>query len=206
MPHNRLQVIRGPLFSSKKASHLATHPVHHVYLFVIMIEGERNLPERKEKMLNPREVQDAIDDVLGNKKDPLRMTRDFLKRVEDYTDRVHRLEKKLEAQICEKDRCGGNWVSVIKTLEKIEETEQLVQRAKELLSTTVTKVSDAIGRLGNNDQWNILMLRYVDCVSDWDEIAEKIGKPKATVRRIHTAALNEMQNVLAEIETKRTAK
>lgn len=157
-------------------------------------------------MLNPREVQDAIDDVLGNKKDPLRMTRDFLKRVEDYTDRVHRLEKKLETQIWEKDRCGGNWVSTIKALEKIEETERLVQRAKELLSATVTKVSDAIGRLGNNNQQNILMLRYVDCVSDWDEIAGKTEKPKAAVRRIHTVALNEMQKVLAEIETERTAK
>ncbi len=156
-------------------------------------------------MLNPREVQDVIDDVLGNKKDPMRMPRDFLKQVEDYTDRVHRLEKKLEAQIWEKDRCGGNGVSTIKALEKIEETERLVQRAKELLCATVTKVSDAIGRLENNDQRNILMLRYVDCISDWNEITDKTGKSKAAVRRIHTAALNEMQKVLAEIETKNTA-
>ena len=70
-------------------------------------------------MLNPREVQDAIDDVLGNKKDPLRLTRDFLKQVGDHTDRVHRLEKKLDALKWEKDRCGGNWASALSVLEKI---------------------------------------------------------------------------------------
>ena len=97
-------------------------------------------------MLNPREVQDAIDDVLGNKKDPLRLTRDFLKQVGDHTDRVHRLEKKLDALKWEKDRCGGNWASALSVLEKIEETERLVQIAKELYAATVNEVTDAIGR------------------------------------------------------------
>ena len=154
-------------------------------------------------MLNPREVQDAIDDVLGNKKDPLRLTRDFLKQVGDHTDRVHRLEKKLDALKWEKDRCGGNWASALSVLEKIEETERLVQRAKELYAATVNEVTDAIGRLIDENQRKVLTLRYVECISDWEEVAEKTEKPKAAVRRIHTAALKEMQQVLAKIETEK---
>lgn len=156
-------------------------------------------------MLNPREVQDVIDDVLGNKKDPLRLTRDFLKQIGDHTDRVHRLEKKLEAQLWEKDRCGGNWARAFSVLERIEETERLVQRAKELLTATVNEVTDAIGRLEDEDQQTILTLRYVECISDWDEIAEKAEKPKAAVRRIHTAAMKELKPLLKKIEAERNA-
>ncbi len=156
-------------------------------------------------MLNPREVQDVIDGVLGNKKDPLRLTRDFLKQVGDHTDRVHRLEKKLEALIWEKDRCGGNWASAYLVLERIEEAERLVQRAKELLTATVNEVKEAIDRLEDEEQKTVLTLRYVDLISDWDEIAEKVEKPKAAVRRIHTAALKELKPVLEKIEAERNA-
>lgn len=176
--------------------------MHHVYLFVIIVEGDNPRKEGK-IMLNPREVQDAIDDVLGKTKDPMRLIRDFLKQVDDYANRVKRLENKLTAQIREKEQCGGNWAEAISILEKIEETECLVSRAKEQYEATVDETKDVIGRLDDDEQKAVLTMRYVGCVSDWGKIAEVVGKPKSEIRRIHTAALPEVKRILEQIEKER---
>ena len=156
-------------------------------------------------MLDPRIVEDAIDDVLGNKKDPLRLTRDFLKQVEEADKCVNRLEKNLADKIHEKDTCGSLWVAALSILEEIEELERLVERAKTIRTATVNEVSHVIEKVQDEKQRTVLRYRYIDLITDWKEIAGKAGISGAEAKRTHKDALPALQMILDEIEARRKA-
>lgn len=156
-------------------------------------------------MLDPKEVQAVIDDVVGNTKDPLRLTRDFLKQVEEEHKRVQRLEKKLASLEAEKEKCGGNWAAAASVLERIEEAQRLTDQAKREYAAVVQETEDVISRISDEVQRKILSMRYIELISDWQAIADEVKLSKAAVRRMHTAALPLVKEIIAQIEAEKKA-
>ena len=150
-------------------------------------------------MLDQKEVQAVIDDVLGNKKDPLRRIRDYLKQPEEEKKRVQRLEKKLAELETAKEECGDNWVLATSLLEKIEEAQRLTDQAKKECTAAVNETTDVISRVEDETQRKILMLRYIDLITDWQKIADETGISKAAARRMHTAALPDVKEIMAQM-------
>ena len=156
-------------------------------------------------MLDPRMVEDVIDDVLGNKKDPYRLTRDFLKQVEEAEKRINRLEKDLATKVHEKDSSGSLWAAALAVLEQIEELERLVDRAKAAKTAAVSEVDAVIKSVEDEKQRLVLQCRYVNLITDWKEIAEKSGISRAAAQRKHKEALPEVQKILDDIEARKKA-
>lgn len=156
-------------------------------------------------MLDPRMVEDVIDDVLGNKKDPYRLTRDFLKQVEEAEKRINRLEKDLATKVHEKDSSGSLWTAALVFLEQIEELERLVNRAKTVKTATVSEVAAVIDKVEDEKQRTVLRYRYIDLITDWKEIAEKADISRVAAQRKHKEALPEVQKILDDIEARKKA-
>lgn len=156
-------------------------------------------------MLDPRMVEDVIDDVLGNKKDPYRLTKDFLKQVEEAEKRINRLEKNLAAMIHEKDNCGSLWTAALVVLEQIEELERLVDRAKIIRTATVSEVGAVIDKVEDEEQRMVLRFRYIDLITDWKEIGLRAGISRAAAQRKHKEALPEVKKILDDIEARKKA-
>ena len=163
------------------------------------------LPGKENLMLDPRMVEDVIDDVLGNKKDPYRLTRDFLKQVEEAEKRINRLEKKLATKIHEKDNCGSLWTAALTVLEQIEELERLVERAKAAKTATVSEVGAVIDKVEDEKQRMVLRYRYIDLITDWKEIGLRSDISRAAAQRKHKEALPEVQKILNDIEARKKA-
>ena len=172
-----------------------------------MVRAERgiNPPERKTYMLDPKEVQAVIDEVVGNTKDPLRLTRDFLKQVDEEQKRVKRLEKKLADLEAEKEKCSGNWAAAVSVLEKIEEAQRLSDQAKREYAAAIRETEDVIRRISDEGQRKILSMRYIEGISDWQAIADEVQMSKAAARRTHTAALTVVKGIVARIEAEKKA-
>ena len=156
-------------------------------------------------MLDPKEVRAVIDDVVGNTKDPLRLTRDFLKQVEEEHKRVRQLEKKLAGLEAEKEKYGGNWAAAVSVLEQIEEAQSLTDQAKRKYAAVVRETEDVISRIGDEGQRRILSMRYIELISDWQSIADEVKLSKAAARRMHTAALPVVKEIIEQIEAEKKA-
>ena len=146
-------------------------------------------------MLNPLLVEDVIDDVLGNKKDPYRLAKDFLNQIDEAGKRVKRLEAKLANAIEDANSNGGLQVASVDTIDEIEELERLVERARIDYKSAVSDVKDVIKQIEDEKQRELLTYRYVDLLTNWKEIAEQMDMSRAALRRLHTTALNSVKNI-----------
>ncbi len=66
-------------------------------------------------------------------------------------------------------------------------------------AVVVLNVSEAISRLSDVNQQMVLTLRYVDMISDWNKIADKMGMTKAAVQKLHGRALPQLQKLLTHL-------
>ena len=57
-----------------------------------------------------------------------------------------------------------------------------------------------ISRLHDINQQMVLTYRYINMISDWNVIADKMGMRKAAVQKIHGRALPILQKALLKLE------
>lgn len=120
--------------------------------------------------------------------DPLRKTRDFLYQIRDQQRRIHNLEKRIELR----KQADTRWENEIRDL------EERIRSAKEEYTEMLITVSDKISCLEDDRYQMVLTLRYIDMVSDWNDIASQMGMSKAAVQKLHGQALPLMKMVLEE--------
>lgn len=154
-------------------------------------------------MLNPLLVDDVIDDVLGNKKDPYRLAKDFLNQIDEAGKRVKRLEAKLANAIEDANANGGLQVASVDAINEIEELEHLVERARVDYKSAMSDVKDVIKLLEDEKQRELLTYRYVDLLTNWKEIAEQMDMSRAALRRLHTTALDRVKDIIEADHKKR---
>ena len=133
-------------------------------------------------------------------RDPLRPVRDFLYQVRDGHREIMNLENRiaLRRHVLEMN-CGDEMEKLI-TRKEIEEMESNLNGKKRVLASTVLNVSDMISRLHDINQQMVLTYRYIDMISDWNVIADKMGMRKAAVQKIHGRALPILQKALLKLE------
>ena len=77
----------------------------------------------------------------------------------------------------------------IRSLERIAETENKIEKAKQALLNLQWDISEAIATLDDVDERAVLRARYVNGKS-WGVIAKQMCYSQSTVHRIHANALN----------------
>ncbi len=132
-------------------------------------------------------------------RDPLRPVRDFLYQVRDGHREVMNLEKRiaLRRNVLEMN-CADEMEQEL-TGEEVTRMENLLEEKKRVLASTVLNVSDMISQLPDVNQQMVLTYRYVDMMSDWYEIADKMGMKKAAVQKLHGRALPQLQRILCRL-------
>ena len=133
-------------------------------------------------------------------RDALRPVRDFLYQVRDGHREIMNLENRiaLRRHVLEMN-CGDEMEKLI-TRKEIEEMESNLNGKKRVLASTVLNVSDMISRLHDINQQMVLTYRYINMISDWNVIADKMGMRKAAVQKIHGRALPILQKALLKLE------
>lgn len=133
-------------------------------------------------------------------RDPLRPVRGFLYQVRDGHREIMNLENRiaLRRHVLEMN-CGDEMEKLI-TRKEIEEMESNLNGKKRVLASTVLNVSDMISRLHDINQQMVLTYRYINMISDWNVIADKMGMRKAAVQKIHGRALPILQKALLKLE------
>ena len=133
-------------------------------------------------------------------RDPLRPVRGFLYQVRDGHREIMNLENRiaLRRHVLEMN-CRDEMEKLI-TRKEIEEMESNLNGKKRVLASTVLNVSDMISRLHDINQQMVLTYRYINMISDWNVIADKMGMRKAAVQKIHGRALPILQKALLKLE------
>ncbi len=68
---------------------------------------------------------------------------------------------------------------------------EMICNIKEL-SELDCRIKGAVSRLSNKTHQDIITIRYIECVSNWDIIADRIGYSQKQTLRLHGRALHEI--------------
>jgi len=127
-------------------------------------------------------------------KEFLRRARSVDRRVDEAQERVQRLRARLESgrmsSVTGMPRGGGSdWTE---TADRLIELEQVVnQRTRELVWLKHAAM-DAIDRVEDARQREVLELYYIDGYK-WDQVAERMGLVERQVFRLHGRALQRIE-------------
>ena len=128
-------------------------------------------------------------------KDPLRPVRDFLYQVRDGKRKVTILEKRILLRQDAMETIGSDALDA-----EIAELQQQAEVASGAYDLALISVSDMISRLDDINEQMVLTLRYIDTISDWYVVAEKMGMTKAAVQKLHGRALPKLQRILEQAD------
>lgn len=132
-------------------------------------------------------------------RDPLRTVRDFLYQVRDG----HRTIMSIEKRICLRHEAlklnGDDDLARQLIGDEIYRLEKELEVKKSDYAATVLNVSDMISQLSDINQQMTLTYRYIDMISDWNEIADKMGMTKAAVQKLHGRTLPCLQEILVRL-------
>lgn len=133
-------------------------------------------------------------------RDPLRPVRDFLYQVRDGHREIMNLENRiaLRRHVLEMN-CGDEMEQEL-TGDEVSHMEDNLEEKKRVLVSTILNVSDMISQLSDVNQQMVLTYRYIDGISDWYEIADKMGMKRAAVQKLHGRALPILQKALLKLE------
>ena len=126
-------------------------------------------------------------------KDPLRPVRDFLYQVRDGKRRVDLIEKRILLRQDAMETIGSDALDA-----EIAVLQRQAEEASGAYDLALISVSDMISRLDDINQQTVLTFRYIDTISDWYVIAERMGMTKAAVQKLHGRALPRLQRVLEQ--------
>ena len=124
-------------------------------------------------------------------KDPLRPVRDFLYQVRDGKRRIDLIEKRILLRQDAMETIGSDALDA-----EIAELQRQAEEASGAYDLALISVSDMISRLDDINQQTVLTFRYIDTISDWYVIAERMGMTKAAVQKLHGRALPRLQRIL----------
>ena len=130
--------------------------------------------------------------------DPLRGTRDYLYQLRDRKRRIRNIEKRLQLRQDALELDGDHRCDSGTTEKEIRSLEQMIEKEKVMYADTVIEVSDMISRLEDDNEQMVLTCRYIDMMSDWNRIAEKMGMKKAAVQKLHGRALPKLKMILEQ--------
>ena len=128
--------------------------------------------------------------------DPLRSTRDFLYQVRDGDRRIRNLEKRIQLRQDALDLSGERWSDADVTEKEIIALEHMIGRERADYAAAVVDISDTISCLEDDNQQMVLTYRYIDMISDWSLIADRMGMSKAAVQKLHGRALPKLREIL----------
>ena len=137
--------------------------------------------------------------MTGHYKDPLRQVRDFLYQVRDGCRAITNLEKRIAIHRSVLELNKDDEMEQMLTGEDIAGLERERIEKQRTFAVVVLNVSEAISRLPDVNQQMVLTLRYVDMISDWNKIADKMGMTKAAVQKLHGRALPQLQKLLTHL-------
>ena len=166
-------------------------PEQYVYRFVIRVRGDTS-PELTVS------IQSNGGNSMNVTVDPLRRTRDFLYQVRDGDRRIRNLEKRIQLRQDALDLAGERWNDADVTEKEIMALEHMIEREKADYAAAVVDVSDTISCLEDDNQQMVLTYRYIDMISDWCQIADRMGMKKAAVQKLHGRALPKLKEVLEQ--------
>lgn len=124
-------------------------------------------------------------------KDPLRPVRDFLYQVRDGKRRIDLIEKRILLRQDAMETIGSDALDA-----EIADLQRQAEEASGAYDLSLISVSDMISRLDDVNQQMVLTFRYIDTISDWYVIAERMGMTKAAVQKLHGRALPRLQRIL----------
>ena len=128
--------------------------------------------------------------------DPLRSTRDVLYQVRDGDRRIRNLEKRIQLRQDALDLAGERWSDADVTEKEIIALEHMIDRERADYAAAVVDVSDTISCLEDDNQQMVLTYRYIDMISDWNLIADRMGMSKAAIQKLHGRALPKLKEIL----------
>ena len=124
-------------------------------------------------------------------KDPLRPVWDFLYQVRDGKRRIDLIEKRILLRQDAMETIGSDALDA-----EIADLQRQAEEASGAYDLSLISVSDMISRLDDVNQQMVLTFRYIDTISDWYVIAERMGMTKAAVQKLHGRALPRLQRIL----------
>ncbi len=132
-------------------------------------------------------------------RDPLRQVRDFLYQVRDERRAITNLDKRIAIHRSVLELNKEDEMERMLIGEDIARLEKERIEKQRTFVSVVLDVSEMISRLPDVNQQMALTLRYVDMISDWYEIADKMGMTKAAVQKLHGRALPQLQKLLTHL-------
>ena len=165
----------------------------YVYLFVIIVKGMKSPREMEEvNMQKP----DCDSNVRRNQGDPFRTVRDFLYQVRDGHRAIVNIEKRISLRQEALKLDADDEISQMLLGEEMSRLEIELTNKKSAYAATMLNVSDIISQLTDINQQMVLTFRYIDMISDWYEIADRMGMTKPVVQKIHGRAIPRLQAIL----------
>lgn len=125
----------------------------------------------------------------------------------EYLDQTYRLDQKIDSNIREvsylrkmmgnvSSPVPGDRVQIshttdapfVRTLEKIQELEESINRETDLLVSLKKQMRGVIAEVPDTDERMVLCFRYIHNMT-WEQISDELGQSVSTIKRKHKSAL-----------------